>query len=388
MYYMEWIQAMGRRKHKPGSWMDKVQQKTAADDAAFAQKMRAKGVRYGLDFREVDVTESRSATVDDNGAIYRKTTSCLDVCTYNDDKRGLLTLVLSVFCYALFFCAEFLVELLGQLITGRDYFGAELIPDAGFWFALIVSLVITPLLFYAFFRYLARFWRLEAFTMRRLVVRFNRDTRKVYFLRPAFLGGVKAYDWEIIDAGLPKDMPNHEGVGGMLVLVAKAEENDNPHMAFAVDGAFVGNACRDYQQLLSFWEYIRRFMEDGPDAVPEPRRRRRKWPNPLASMGTVSRLSLPGGFDLGRRLLWLRLVLTPVFVIWGLGHYASLLLCCEPRFPKAIRAASHESEARSLLALLGYNLLPPLYTAAGLWLYYAWQHDLDWRLPLQSLGWG
>ena len=155
---------------------------------------------------------------------------------------------------------------------------------------------------------------------------------------------------------------------------------------FATDVAFVGNACRDYQHLLSFWEYIRRFMEDGADAVPAPKRLRSKWPNPLRSMLTVSRLSLPGGFDPGRMFLWLRLVLAPVFFIWGLGHYASLLLSYEPRFPKAIRVASHESEARSLLALLGYNLLPPLYTAAGLWLWFAWQQDLDWRLPWLWLG--
>ncbi|PTU63386.1 hypothetical protein DBB33_24450, partial [Chromobacterium haemolyticum] len=74
-----------------------------------------------------------------------------------------------------------------------------------------------------------------------------------------------------------------------------------------------------------------------------------------------------------RSFLWLRLALTPVFVIWGLGHYASLLLSYEGRFPKAIRQASGESELRSWLELLAYNLLPLLYTAVGLWLYYAWR---------------
>ena len=54
--------------------------------------------------------------------------------------------------------------------------------------------------------------------------------------------------------------------------------------------------------------------------------------------------------------------------------------------PATACVASHESEARPLLALLGYNLLPPLYTAAGLWLWFAWQHDLDWRLPWLWLG--
>ncbi|MCQ4145422.1 DUF6708 domain-containing protein [Vogesella sp. AC12] len=387
MYYMEWLQAMGRCKHKPGSWMDSVQKDVAAKIAAREEKLQASKQLEEWLGRETNLKEARAETVDDNNAIYHKTASYLEVCTYNDDKRGLLTMVLGVLCYALFFWAEFLVELLGQLITGRDYSGAELIPDAGFWLALIGSLVITPLLFYAFFRYLARIWRLEAFTMRRLVVRFNRDTRQVYFLRPTFLGGVRTYNWEEMDAALPKDMPNHEGVGGMLMIGTAVVDNENPHSQFATDVAFVGNACRDYKQLLSFWEYIRRFMEDGPDAVPEPRRLRSKWPNPLVSMWAVSRLSLPGGFDLGRSFLWLRLGLTPVFVIWGLGHYVSLLLSYEPRFPKTIRVASHESEVRSLLALLGYNLLPPLYTVVGLWLYYAWQHGMDWRLPLQQLGW-
>ncbi|EEG07476.1 DUF6708 domain-containing protein [Pseudogulbenkiania ferrooxidans] len=383
MYFLEWSVAMGRRRHKPGSWLDNIQKEVAEEGEADARKMLARGLRYDLNFKEVDIRECRSKSVDDNAAIYCKTASYLDVCTYNDDKRGLLTLVFGALLYGMVPFSITTAVISYNIAVSPEEGGLEPIS----LLAGLVSWVMIFAVAYAFYRYLARIWRLEAFTMRRLVVRFNRNTRKVYFLRPSFLGGVKAYDWEAIDAGLPKDMPNHEGVGGMLVLVAKAEENDSPHKLLGVDGAFVGNACRDYQHLLSFWEYIRRFMEDGPDAVPKPRRRRSKWPNPLASMWTVSRLSLPGGFDLGRSFLWLRLVLTPVFVIWGLGHYASLLLCYEPRFPKAIRAASHDSEARSLLALLGYNLLPPLYTAAGLWLYYAWQHGLDWRLPRQQLGW-
>ncbi|WP_445990348.1 DUF6708 domain-containing protein [Chromobacterium haemolyticum] len=271
-------------------------------------------------------------------------------------------------------------------MTGKDVLGFDFYPDADFWVGFIGFVVITPAVWYCFFRYLLKIWRLEALTMRRLVVRFNRDTRKVYLLRPGYLGGVKAYDWDMIDIGLPKDMPNHQGIGGMLVLAARAESTDNPHSPLGVDGAFLGLPSRDYQHLLSFWEYIRRFMEDGADAVPAPKRLRSKWPNPLSSMWTVSRLSLPGGFDLGRSFLWLRLALTPVFVIWGLGHYASLLLSYEGRFPKAIRQASGESELRSWLELLAYNLLPLLYTAVGLWLYYAWRHGLDWRLPLQYLG--
>lgn len=383
MYYLEWTVALNRMRHKSGSWQDKFQKNVADKLAANKKKSFASRVSSGGDVKDVDIHESRAEKVDDNCAIYCKTESYLDVCTYNDDKRGLLTMVFGAMLYGM---VPF------SITTAVISYNIAISPEEGGLepISLLAGLVSWVMIFavaYGFYRYLARIWRLEAFTMRRLVVRFNRETRQMYFLRPTFLGGVTAYNWDEIDAALPKDMPSHEGVGGMLVIGAITRDGVNPHSQIAADGAFVGNACRDYQHLLSFWEYIRRFMEDGPDAVPEPRRRRSKWPNPLASMWTVSRLSLPGGFDLGRSFLWLRLVLTPVFVIWGLGHYASLLLSYEPRFPKAIRAASHESEARSMLALLGYNLLPLLYTAAGLWLYYAWQHELDWRLPLQQLGW-
>ncbi|WP_189374502.1 DUF6708 domain-containing protein [Vogesella alkaliphila] len=386
MYYLEWTVALNRMRHKPGSWQDKFQKNVADKLAANKKKSLASRVSSGGDVKDVDIHESRAEKVDDNYAIYCKTASYLDICTYNDDKRGLLTMVMGALLYGLIpWWYGDISQWHSILTTGQAPNGDPL--DVEYAFVMMIGLVILLPLTFVFFRYLAKIWRLEAFTMRRLVVRFNRETRQMYFLRPTFLGGVTAYNWDEIDAALPKDMPNHEGVGGMLVIGAITRDGVNPHSQITADGAFVGNACRDYQHLLSFWEYIRRFMEDGPDAVPEPRRRRSKWPNPLASMWTVSRLSLPGGFDLGRSFLWLRLVLTPVFVIWGLGHYASLLLCYEPRFPKAIRVASHESEARSLLALLGYNLLPPLYTAAGLWLHYAWQHDLDWCLPLQQLGW-
>jgi len=366
MYYMEWLQAMGSRRHKPGSWMDSVQRDVASKMAVREAKLKGKQLEVWQG-RETDLKEIRAETLDDNNAIYCKTSTYLDVCTYNDDKRGLLSMVMGALLYGLVpWWYWDTVEWYTIITTGKAPSGSSL--SAEYILIVLIGIGILIPLTYAFFRYLLKFWRLEAFTMRRLVVRFNRETRKVYFLRPTFLGGVKAYNWEDIDAALPKDMPNHEGMGGMLMIGTRVADNQNPHSPFATDVAFVGNACRDYQHLLSFWEYIRRFMEDGADAVPAPKRLRSKWPNPLRSMLTVSRLSLPGGFDLGRMFLWLRVVLAPVFFIWGLGHYASLLLSYEPRFPKAIRVASHESEARSLLALLGYNLLPPLYTAAGLWL--------------------
>ncbi|OQS36480.1 hypothetical protein B0T39_16790 [Chromobacterium haemolyticum] len=385
MYLLEWMVVLDHKRYKPGSIWDEQQKKNAEREKKHEKKLFAQGLGHLLTTKESDIHESRSEEVDDNGGIYRKTKSYLDVCTYNDDKRGLLTLAFGVLVYGLIpWWIGDIAQWWSIIDKGVAINGDAL--DVGYILVLLVSVGVLLPVTYVFARYLFGVWRLEAFTMRRLMVRFNRETRKVYLLRPGFLGGVKAYDWEEVDAILPKNMPNHEGIGGMLVLAVKTKENENPYRDFGVDGAFLGLPSRDYQHLLSFWEYIRRFMEDGADAAPAPKRLRSKWPNPLSSMWTVSRLSLPGGFDLGRSFLWLRLALTPVFVIWGLGHYASLLLSYEGRFPKAIRQASGESELRSWLELLAYNLLPLLYTTVGLWLYYAWRHGLDWRLPLSYLG--
>lgn len=389
MYFLEWTTALGRRKHRSGSWFDQIQKDIAEEEQEKERKALSAGEVYDPDARQTDVRESRSEQVDDNHAIYVKTDSYLDVCTYNDDKRGLITWFM--WAASLYAIGGWFVAIIPDTIaifTGYHADGSVVYFDAGFIFGSTITFLLFPFATYIFFRYLFKFWRLEAFTMRRLIVRFNRRTRQVYFLRPAFLGGVKVYDWEMIEAGLPKDMPNHQGAGGMLVLATKAAESDDPHSEQAVDGAFVGNPCRDFQQLLSFWEYIRRFMEDGADAVPMPKRLRSKWPNPLTSILAVSRLNLPGGFDLGHSFLWLRIVLTPLFVFWGVGgHYGSLMLSYEPRFPKDLRVASGESELKSLFSWGAYNIIPVIYTAIGGWCAYAWYKNMDMQLPLRWLGW-
>lgn len=388
MYYLEWINIQSRQKHKQGSSSDLAQKNAYAEIEEKRNKAIAEGVEY-RDIKDTEIWESRSDRVDDNHAIYAKTDTYLDVCTYNDDKRGLITLVMWVASlYAIVSWFIFIIPMIIELSTGVLSDGTPLYIDADYIFGTAGMFLIVPFATYIFFRYLFKFWRLEAFTMRRLIVRFNRKTRQVYFLRPGFLGGTEVYDWANIGAALPKDMKNNEGTGGMLMLYFQTDKTQNPHSPVGLDAAFVGNPCRDYQQLLSFWEYIRRFMEDGADAVPMPKRLRSKWPDPLTSILAVSRLNLPGGFDLGHSFLWLRLALTPLFVFWGVGgHYGSLMLSYEPRFPKDLRVASGESELKSQLSWMAYNLIPVIYTTIGGWCAYAWYKNLDIQLPLRWLGW-
>ena len=111
----------------------------------------------------------------------------------------------------------------------------------------------------------------------------------------------------------------------------ETDDNQNPYAGTSqgVDGAFLGGPCDDYAQLVGFWEYIRRFMEEGPQAAPRPRRLRTRWPNPVSSLLTVFRLNLPGGIGKLPFFRVLRVIMFPAFFIWMLGHQLSQLLSYE-----------------------------------------------------------
>lgn len=374
MYHSEWSAAQLRHKHEPGSAFDKIQQKMAHEE----QKSLLED-----DVKDTEVWENRSSHVDDNHAVYAFNHEYIDVCTNNDSRRGLFTMAAIFFCYIIFFWSSVITRDIYILLI-KETQSNNHPPSIKLFILLPIGIATIITVIYLFFRYVIKIWRLEAWTMRRLVVRFHHKSKTVIFLRPAHLGGTVSYRWEDMNATLPKDVQQESGLGGVLML-AVLTTTENPHSRVGLDCAFIGTTCNDYPQLLAFWEYLRRFMQGGPNAVPPPRRLRSKWPSPLGSIYTVSKLGLPSSGYLSPGFIVLRLLMLPAFVIWGAMHYLSLLLCYEPRFPKAIRRACGESELRSLLAMIAYNLLPLLYSAAALWLLYVWRYGDG--LPQSNAGW-
>ncbi|SEJ74718.1 DUF6708 domain-containing protein, partial [Achromobacter sp. NFACC18-2] len=183
---------------------------------------------------------------------------------------------------------------------------------------------------------------LEAFTARRLIVRFNRVTRKVYLLRPQYLGGIRILDWEKTQPIIEKSMTELEGTGGFILLAwdrghgvdLEGNPTDN------IELAFVGKPTRNASELLAFWEYIRRYMEEGPDAAPAPKNLINKFPWPWLSFKVAWRLDTQ---FLRHSALWifvaLNILMLPAILIHATGHWLSLLLCYEPKFPRAIEEA-------------------------------------------------
>ncbi|WP_313700992.1 DUF6708 domain-containing protein [Achromobacter sp.] len=316
---------------------DMTSYEAASEELARQQRMLGQAEMHAPE----GVGESVSDEVLDNESIYHSNQIYLDVRTPNDEKRGVITII---FACILVFILKGLIGTLyisaKKIISGEKYFGGPL-GGSDYFFIFLFSTVWLIFLV-AFLKYSIRYVRLESLTARRIVVRFNRITRQVYLLRPADLGGLRIMDWDKTEVIIDKNMSELEGTGGYVVLAwdkgdgvdSGGTPTDN------VEVTFIGKPARNASELLAFWEYIRRYMEDGPAAVPAPKRLINKFPWPWLSFKAA------WGLDtqfLRHSGLWVfvvaNLLMLPAILIHAAGHWLSLLLCYEPRFPRDIEEA-------------------------------------------------
>lgn len=210
---------------------------------------------------------------------------------------------------------------------------------------VIPAIPATTLYFYI--KHVSPYLRLELFTARRLIVRFNRITRKVYLLRPKHLGGIVALDWDAAEVCIDPNMSELEGTGGFVMLgwdkETRSVRDADGNLKDDFEVTLVGRPTRNASELLAFWEYIRRYMEEGPEAAPKPAKLIGKCPWPWRSFMAVWRLD---SRFIKTPALWVFVIvyslLLPLIVVHACGHWVSLLLCYEPKFPRAIEEAGLE----------------------------------------------
>ena len=287
------------------------------------------------------VHESVSERACDNSSFYAHNEKYIDLRTPGDEKRGVITIFLGwIYWFIIYMFIQTTIISLEHILTGQEYENTEL-KNIDY---LILGLF--PLLWLitlgVFLKYTFRLFRLESFTARRIIIRFNRITRKVYLLRPKHLGGIRIMDWDKTEILIDKNMSELEGTGGFVILVW--DRGDGVDLEGAptdnIEVTFIGKPTRNASELLAFWEYIRRYMEDGPTAAPAPEKLICKFPWPWLSLKAA--WGLDTSFVRNRELrvfVLLNLLLWPVILIHATGHWLSLLLCYEPRFPKIIEEA-------------------------------------------------
>ncbi|MHA6196166.1 DUF6708 domain-containing protein [Pseudomonas wadenswilerensis] len=287
------------------------------------------------------VGEQVSSWTHDNYSLYTHNETFIDIRTPSDEKRGIITIFLGWIYGFLIYMFLAIASISAEKIhAGVNHSGAPLSGTDHFILALFP--LFWPAVLCVFLKYTSRFIRLESLTARRIIVRFNRITRKVYILRPKHLGGIRIMDWDKTEVIVDKNMSELDGTGGYVILGWEKGDGMDLHGVPTdnIELTFIGKPTRNASELLAFWEYIRRYMEEGPAAAPAPKKLICKFPWPWLS------LKAAWGLDTSffrqtelRVFVLLNLLLWPVILIHATGHWLSLLLCYEPRFPKVIEEA-------------------------------------------------
>jgi TPR repeat protein len=274
------------------------------------------------------------------GVLYAQNDRYLDVCAPPSSLRGLITILSAVF--AMFFL---MVSVSSSIYEIHTIFFDESsgIFSSFISFILLLATIPFTILLYFIFKH---FTRLEIFVQRRLIIRFDRIHRKVYLHRPGYLGGVMTQDWDKLIVPLEKgnirdDIPDLPSIfDTMLSLMLFWYQHESS--TGQTECAFMGQGgADDMSTLAPLWEFIRRFMEEGPQTLPREKTLG-KIPWPWQSLiVTFSGFSFLRKIRLGALHIGTLLML-PAGLLMAFVHWFSLLLCWEPVFPPHIRKACGE----------------------------------------------
>jgi len=322
MYLIEW-----------GFWRMATQSESARD--ALEAEMTPAEKRADQDFYQRDLEEemhfqSVSETPHTRGPVFAFNEIFLEIrCGGSEEKRGLITLAtLGGIAPIIVMSAIMTIGFIWMDIT--DHESRSLITIL----TTLIMLFISATIFYLYSKYGIHLTRLEMLTSRHLLIRLNRITQQVHLHRPSYCGGIVTFPWKTTGStGLyPED--DSLSVGMRLGLIWHPSRTSLPHIEIAL----LGKQGQGGSELRDEWEFIRRYMEEGPHAVPRPRLST-QLPSPIQAFSA----QFEGLGRFFRNSSWLfklvMLMVWPAFVIIGSAHWISLLLCWRPRWPKVIREA-------------------------------------------------
>ncbi|WP_205419307.1 DUF6708 domain-containing protein [Pseudomonas parafulva] len=325
MYFVEWL-----------TWLAYIDPKEERDAFERQHKKVQREVLYESDDQEMLESAKRPAcnTPKSRGPVYVYNKQILEIrCGMWEDKRGLISILsLALIAYSLVNIAtalEDIIFLSGLLLNynGEPY-GEQLLMAS---FFLTMGLGTLSL----YLKFGLRFTRFEMFTSRHLLIRFNRTTQQVYLHRPTYCGGIVTLPWHgVTCSGSDKKYAAAGSLGLPLDLMWQPSYAGALHPELV----HVGKAVNNFTELQAEWEFIRRFMDEGPEGLPRPHITSH-FPWPWQAF-TPQFEGLTRYFRTSSRITKIGLLLiSPAFLIIGTGHWLSLMLCWKPRWPKIIREA-------------------------------------------------
>ena len=247
--------------------------------------------------------------------------------------RGIITWI-SIFLFLPTYLSGYLW--VGITLRLLNYETTKIISNT---FFMVIALILFLITFYMYIRYFRYVYRLELFTIRHIRVRFNRITRQVYIQRPKYCGGTAVFKWEYIMPSNLGETGSDMGGTNMVNLLSF-----HPYKTgFPVTQSIgVGKNTYNPQDYKDEWEFIRRYMEEGPNNLPKPHLSTH-LPMPLHGLsGHISPMIYmaknSGSITILLMLIPVFLILLPVYTV---GYFISECLCWQPRWPKEIREASY-----------------------------------------------
>jgi hypothetical protein len=156
-------------------------------------------------------------------------------------------------------------------------------------------------------------------------IRFSRKTRKVYC---HFNNKIYIEDWDTIRVYLQTKLDfNAMGAPSQTPQINIEFHNEDGSVAEnSVIGVDKGGLHYD-EQAAAFWEYIRRFMEEGPQDLPLPEML--KTDKPAANLGELHKLYLnfrlwAQGASFFTKML--NILFLPLFIVWTMIAYPTEIL--------------------------------------------------------------
>ncbi|MCV9917175.1 hypothetical protein OIU19_00040 [Pseudomonas sp. BT-42-2] len=324
MYFFEW-----------GSWEAAIEPDADKKENARARRLRKKITPYENEQAEEQAAAkiSASETPKSRGPVYAYNKQILEIRSgMFEEKRGLIG-ILSLTWISLIVTGTVGIMVAASWIV--ESITTEAAISSEHVFKITWLLLLTFPTAWLYFKFGLRFTRLEMFTSRHLLIRFNRTTQQVYLHRPPHCGGIVVLPWEgVASSGSANKYAIADGVGVPLALHWSARVTGTLHPELA----WVGKSANHQGEIRDEWEFIRRFMDEGPEGLPRPRITSH-FPWPWQAF-TPQFEGVTHYFRNASKLIKVGLVLiSPAFLIIGTGHWLSLLLCWKPRWPKIIRQA-------------------------------------------------
>jgi hypothetical protein len=333
MYFAEKLMYQDQTKDGDGKqhW-----EKMAQDFGIDAELIRTTG-KDATGEKYYRIEDSVSDMPDMDQSLYSYNDRYLDVRTPMDDKRGLLTILALPFALTSFGFLSSFLEMFYLTVFKRVNIQGGLLEAGDIFMTIFLGITSIPLAA-AFIFFANKVLRLESLVQRRLLIRFDRSNRLVYLHRPRYAGGVVSLDWDKVTTAF--DGKDEGSVGIPLILLWYPQDTPNGLWEMVM----VGRLAHSDIEIRQRWEFIRRFMQDGPASLPANPKTIGRFPWPWRSIQTTLGLVWPI-FRMSS-LRWaipLLILISPIMLIFAIGNWLSQLLCWEPVFPRAIRQACGES---------------------------------------------